>query len=58
MKNKGIKLNMSGYRPNKKIMTQQEKIERLFTLAEELHIQVGEERNCYDRNDGVLSKRS
>ena len=56
-RNKGIQLDMQGYRPNKRTMTQQEKIERLFKLAKELNVQVGEERDQHDRDDGVLSKR-
>lgn len=54
-KSKGIKLNMDGYRLS---MTQQEKIARLFELAEKINVQVGNERKQHDRNDGVLFKRS
>lgn len=60
MKNKGIRLDMTGYEPKKtkpKRLTEQEKIERLYELADKLHVQIGLERNHYDRNVGVLPKR-
>lgn len=57
-RDKGIKLNMNEYRPHKRTMTQQEKIERLFILADKIHVQVGNERNQHDKYNGVLSKKS
>lgn len=54
---KGIKLDMSDYvskSRGKCQLTQQEKIARLYALADRLHVQIGIERHRYERDAQFL----
>ena len=53
---KHIKLDMNDYRPRQRgsALTQQEKIARLYALADRLHVQIGIERHNYERDAQFL----
>lgn len=59
--NKGIKLNMDDYKTRKRgkcALTEQEKLARLYAMADRLHVQIGIERNRYERDPRLLSEES
>lgn len=55
-----IKLDMNDYRPRQRgcALTQQEKIARLYALADSLQVKIGTERKQHGRDPLLLSDKS
>lgn len=54
MRKQEIKLDMSHYKSNPRKLSEKEKIDRLFVLAKEINVCVGNERKRDGRDIGVL----